>query len=377
MAAKPDNPAHAATAPILVGNPAAQNAGRRTELLAAAARVIDANRYINGPEVAAFEQEFAGFLGTKDAVGVANGTEALALALRALGVGPGHEVLTIANAGAPIPAAIRMTGAVPRYIDTESRHHTMDAAAVAAAIGPLTRAILVVHLYGHPAQIDAIVQAAAARSIPVVEDCAQAHGARWKGRRAGSFGAASCFSFYPTKNLGAVGDGGLVATDSAEVAAKLRLLREYGWDAERRSIAAGWNSRLDEMQAAMLRIKLKDLDADNARRRAIAARYRAGLGNTAVRVLDTHDAAEPVYHLFVVETDHRDALLAHCKAEGVMAGIHYPFPVHRQEPWAPGAAVSLPNTERACRRVLSLPMYPELTEAEVDRVIAAVRGFRP
>jgi len=211
----------------------------------------------------------------------------------------------------------------------------------------------------------------------VVEDCAQAHGARWRGRRAGSFGAASAFSFYPTKNLGAVGDGGLVATNDPQVAAMLRNLREYGWDAERRSIARGWNSRLDEMQAAILRLKLRDLDADNARRRAIAAHYRAGLGNSAVRPLDSEPAAEPVHHLFVVEIARRDALLAHLKAQGVLGGIHYAFPVHTMEPWRPEVPVALPNTERACARVVSLPMYPELTADEVDRVIAAVRGFAP
>lgn len=374
MAVKPDNAV--GTAPTPLANPGAQNAGRRAALLEAAARVLDGNRYIQGPEVAAFETEFAAYVGVPHAVGVANGTEALALALRALGVEPGDEVLTIANAGAPIPAAIRMAGAVPRYVDTEPHHHTLDPGAIDAAIGPRTRAILVVHLYGHPAAVDAIVRIGAARGIPVVEDCAQAHGARWRGQRAGSFGAASCFSFYPTKNLGAVGDGGLVATPDAAVAAKLRLLREYGWDAERRSVAAGWNSRLDEMQAAMLRIKLRDLDADNARRRAIAARYRAALGSS-VRVLDVHPEAEPVYHLFVVETDRREALLAHLKAQGVLGGIHYPFPVHQMEPWRPAAPVSLPCTERACQRVVSLPMYPELGNAEIDRVIAAVRSFHP
>lgn len=365
------------SSPILVGNPGAQNAGRKAAILAAVDRVLDANRYINGPEVAAFEKEFAAFLGTTDAVGVANGTEALALALRAVGVEPGHEVLTIANAGAPIPAAIRMAGAVPRYVDTEARHHTMDPKALAAAITPQTKAVLVVHLYGHPAEIDAIVKVAAAHNLPVIEDCAQAHGARWRGKRAGSFGAASCFSFYPTKNLGAVGDGGLVATNDPEVAARLRLLREYGWDAERRSIARGWNSRLDEMQAAILRIKLRDLDADNARRRAIAARYRAGLAGSSVRVLDTHADAEPVHHLFVVETAQRAGLLAHLKTQGVLGGIHYALPVHTMDPWRPDAAAALPNTERACQAVASLPMYPELTDAEVDRVIAAVRGFTP
>ncbi len=365
------------SSPILVGNPGAQNAGRKAEILAAVGRVLDANRYINGPEVAAFEQEFAAFLGTKDAVGVANGTEALALALRAVGVESGDEVLTIANAGAPIPAAIRMAGAVPRYVDTESRHHTMDPAALSAAIGPKTKAVLVVHLYGHPAEIDAIVKVAAVRNVPVIEDCAQAHGARWRGQRVGSFGTASCFSFYPTKNLGAIGDGGLVATNDPAVAARLRLLREYGWDTERRSVARGWNSRLDEMQAAILRLKLRDLDADNARRRAIAARYRAGLQGSSLRALDTHAEAEPVYHLFVVETGKREGLLAHLKANGVMGGIHYAFPVHTMEPWRPDAPASLPNTERACQIVASLPMYPELTDAEVDRVIAAARSFAP
>jgi dTDP-3-amino-3,4,6-trideoxy-alpha-D-glucose transaminase len=345
----------------------------RAELDAAIARVIDSSHYVLGPELEAFEHEFAAFCGAAHCVGVGNGMEAIELILRALDVGPGHEVVTVAHTAFPTAAAITATGATPVFVDVDPGTHCMRADAVAAAIGERTRAILPVHLYGRCADIDAIRAIADAAGLPVIEDAAQAHGAKHRGRRAGTLGRAAAFSFYPTKNLGALGDGGAVVTADADLAARVRRLRNYGEESKYVNVEPGLNSRLDELQAAILRAKLPHLERWNADRRRVAAAYDEQLeGLTTPAPDDGH-----VYHLYVVRSANRDDLREHLAAAGIGAQVHYPTPVHRQRAYRDGArsAGSLEATERLATEVLSLPAYPGIGEGRVAEVAEAVRGF--
>ena len=363
-------------AAIPIGDLKRQYEALKPELDAAAARVLASGWYILGPEVRAFEEAFAAYCGASYAIGVANGTEALYLAMVALGVGPGDEVITVANAAVYEPLTILQTSARPVFVDADPRTHTLDPALLEAAITPRTRAIMPVHLYGRMADMGAILAIADRHGIPVIEDSAQAHGAALAGQRAGSLGACGCFSFYPSKNLGALGDGGAIVTNNAELADRLRTLREYGWSPRYYLVQPnGINSRLDELQAALLGAKLPHLDAWNERRRAIARRYTEQLTGLPL-ALPEHpaDAAAHVFHLYVVSTPEREKLQAGLHARGVGAMVHYPLPAHLQPIYqglaAPG---SLPVTERLANEVLSLPIYPELSDAEVDAVAAAVR----
>ncbi len=353
---------------ILCSNPREQYNAHREEIDAAIANVLANGRYILGPEVEAFEREFATYCEVKHAVGVGSGTEALHVALAALGVGAGDEVITTAHTAVATASAIRLCGATPVFVDIEPRTWTIDPSLIQQAITPRTKAIVPVHIYGQPADLEPIMSF----GFPVLEDCAQAHGARDRGRRAGSRGIAGAFSFYPTKNLGAIGDGGAVVTNDDELARRLRLFREYGWAQRYVSSTDGWNSRLDELQAAILRVKLRYLDADNARRRAIAARYDQALAGV-VRTPDVRSGVEHVYHLYVITSERRDALQAHLKAHDVGALVHYPVAVHQQPAFATNG--SLPVTENAAATVLSLPMYPELTESDQQIVIDTVLSF--
>jgi len=342
----------------------------RSEIDAAIAGVLDRGWFILGEEVMHFEEEFAAYCGVRYAVGVASGTDALYLALRAVGVGAGDEVVTVANAGVPGVAAIELARGRPVFVDVDPTTHTMDPALVEEVITSRTRAILPVHLYGHPADMDLLLEIAHRHDLAVVEDAAQAHGAIYRGRRVGSIGHIGCFSFYPTKNLGAYGDGGAVVTDDADLAERVRRLRQYGWEKQYYSTMRGVNSRLDELQAAILRVKLRHLETWNARRRQIAARYTALLaGGPVIAPTEAPDVVH-VYHLYVVRSSRRNALQEHLRQAGIGTGIHYPLPAHLQEAYrdlgcAPG---SLPITEQLAGEVLSLPMYPELTDEEVERV---------
>ncbi len=350
----------------------------REELLRAAARVVDGGRFVLGPAVESFEKSFADYCGSPHCIAVGSGTDALELALKALGVKPGDEVITAANAGGYASSAILAAGAVPRYADVDDDTLVLDPASIEEAIGARTRAVVVTHLYGRPAPMDRIMKSAGGRGLPVIEDCAQAHGAVFMGRRAGTWGRAGCFSFYPTKNLGALGDGGAVVCPDGETAACLRRLRQYGWAEKYRSLdAGGRNSRLDEIQAALLGVMLPRLDGWNARRRDIAAAYRRKITHHAVR----HPAAAPdgdgVVHLYVVRADGRDALRRHLASRGIPSDVHYPLPDYRQ----PALAASfqrfrLEKTEAACATVLTLPCFPEMTEEETDRVAEAVNDWK-
>jgi dTDP-4-amino-4,6-dideoxygalactose transaminase len=355
---------------ILCSNPREQYLAHRGEIDAAIDNVLTNGRYILGPEVEAFEKEFAEYCGVKHAVGVGSGTEALHIALAAMGITNGVEVITTAHTAVATASAIRLCGATPVFVDIDPKTWTLDPRLIEEAITPKTKAIVPVHIYGQPADLAPIL----ALGVPVLEDCAQAHGAKYGGRRVGSMGVLGAFSFYPTKNLGAIGDGGAVVTDSDDLAHRMRLLREYGWAERYISSSDGWNSRLDELQAAILRVKLRHLDDDNARRRAIAKKYDEALAGSNVITPAKRDDVEHVYHLYVVTTDRRDELQQHLRDRGIGALVHYPVAVHKQPAYATND--SLPNTERAARTVLSLPMYPELTDDDQEQVIRAVQEFR-
>jgi dTDP-4-amino-4,6-dideoxygalactose transaminase len=357
------------------GNLKRQYETLKPELDAAAARVLSSGWYIHGPEVRAFEERFAAFCGTKHCIGVANGTEALQLAMTAVGVGTGDEIVTVANAAVYETITALAVGATPVFVDVDEPAYTLSPRALAEALTPQTRAIIPVHLYGRMAAMDEIMSIADKHGIPVIEDCAQAHGATYQGRIAGSIGVCGCFSFYPTKNLGALGDGGAVVTNDDQLAATLRQLREYGW--ERKYYTArlgGLNSRLDEIQAAFLSAKLPHLPAWNARRRQIAALYGELLEGSGLILPEPPANGEHVYHLYVVRTTERERLRTGLRERGIGCDIHYPLPAHQQRVYAHFAPrLGLPVTERLADELLSLPIYPELSDDEVRTVAATVR----
>jgi dTDP-4-amino-4,6-dideoxygalactose transaminase len=341
------------------------------EIDEALARVLASGRVILGPEVGAFEEEIARFLSARHAVAVASGTDALTVALRALEVGEGDEVLTVANAGVPAVAAIRAAGARPRFVDVRPDSLLMDPGALEAARTERTRCLLPVHLYGQPAAMDEILAFASRQGLPVIEDCAQAQGTELGGRAAGTLGQVGCFSFYPTKNLGAYGDGGLCVTGDDALAERLRMVRQYGFRGDRHAHREGINSRLDEMQAAVLRVKLRHLPSALEAREDLVRRYREGLEGTSLRLMPPHAEARIGHHLFVVRSEDRDRYRRALEEAGIGYGLHYPEPVHLMEAYRflgarPG---ELPVTERACGEVLSLPLYPGLEARSVARVI--------
>jgi dTDP-4-amino-4,6-dideoxygalactose transaminase len=350
----------------------------RAELDHALARVLDSGWFVLGPEGEAFEGELAAALGARDAVAVANGTDAIALALRALGVGPGDEVVTTSISAAFTGLAVVMAGARPVFVDVDPRTLTLDPEAVARALTPRTRAILPVHLYGHPADMDRILALARERGLAVLEDACQAHGAfhgeRPVGTLAGERGLGA-LSFYPTKNLGGLGDGGAVLVNDPALAARLRQLRNGGQSDRYRHETVGVNSRLDELQAALLRVGLRHLPAWTERRRALAAFYARELEGSGVELLHEQPWARAVFHLFVVRHPRRDALAAALRERGVGTLIHYPIPLHLQPAFASlgGRPGDLPVAEKASAEVLSLPLYPELTDAQAGTVVEAVR----
>lgn len=349
---------------------------QRGQLEAAIARVLERGWLVLGPEGEDFERGLADFVGSERAIGCASGTDAIELALRALDLGAGDEVVTQANTCVPTVAAITRAGATPVLCDVDPGAAAMDPASLAGAIGPRTRAVIPVHLYGQCGPIDEICALAAERGIPVVEDCAQAIGAAFGGQRAGTFGRLGCFSFYPTKNLGAIGDGGAVVTSDHDLADRLRKLRVYGQETRYEHVTEGVNSRLDELQAAVLSAKLSRLDADNERRRAIAVEYAKALEAGTARPLSVLPDREHVYHLYVLEVDDREAFRGALEERGIQTLVHYPIPIHRQPAYQRLAdgPVPLEVAERLCERVVSLPIYPELTDAEVDHVAAALRA---
>lgn len=342
------------------------------ELSTAVERVLKSGWYILGPELEAFEAEFAAYHAVPYALGVASGTDALELALRALGIGPGDEVITVAHTAVATVCAVERAGAIPVLVDIDEATYTMDPAAAAAAITSRTRAIVPVHLYGHPADMTALADLATRYGLALVEDCAQAHGARWEGRLAGTLGHLGAFSFYPTKNLGAYGDAGAVITDDPRLADRVRSLRNYGQRDRYHHLEPGQNSRLDELQAALLRVKLAYLDEHNAERRRLAGEYSTRLAGVVTPA--SHSAAEHVFHLYVARHPRRDELRDALAARGIQTLIHYPIPVHLQPAYShlghrPG---SLPATERIARDILSLPLFVGLDSSAIALVADSI-----
>jgi dTDP-4-amino-4,6-dideoxygalactose transaminase len=365
--------------PILPADPKACILAHRDEIEAAVRGVLDGGGYILGREVAAFEDEFARFLGAGQAVGVASGTDALVLALRALGIAAGDQVFTVSHTAVATVAAIELAGALPVLVDIDPRTFTLDPERLDGALRRHGRrgrgAVIAVHLYGQPADMAAILDVARRHELPVIEDCAQAHGAALGGRRVGSLGTLAAFSFYPTKNLGAVGDGGALVTCDPALAERVRGLREYGWRTRYVSEVAGMNSRLDEIQAAILRVKLRHLEEENERRRQRAALYAARLAGTGLQLPAVRADATHVWHQYVVRSTQRDALRATLQGEGIGTLIHYPVPVHAQPAYRdrlPLDPLGLAHSEAAARQVLSLPMHGHLAERDAERVAAAL-----
>lgn len=347
----------------------------REQLDVAYRRVMDSGWFIMGPELEAFESEFAAYSEVKHCIGVGNGLEALHLLLRAYGIGPGDEVIVPSNTFIATWLAVSQCGATPVPVEPEVKTHNIDPELIAAAITPRTRAIMPVHLYGQPADMDPINELANKFGLTVIEDAAQAQGAKYKGRRAGSLGHAAGTSFYPGKNLGALGDGGAVLTNDDAIASKVRRLRNYGSTVKYQHELAGYNSRLDELQAGFLRVKLSVLDAWNNRRREIAARYIRLLDGKGFGLPFVPDYADPVWHLFVIRHTQRDALRNHLTQNGVSTVIHYPIPPHLQGCYSAFSGQHFPLAEQLATEVLSLPMAPDLSEEDVDRVLEVLAWY--
>lgn len=347
----------------------------KQEIDEAVARVVSSGWFVGGGECDQFEAEYATYCGATQAVGVANGLDALHLALRAMEVGPGDEVIVPSNTYIATWLAVSQCGAKPVPVESDARSYNIDPALIEAAITPATRVILPVHLYGQPADMDPILAIARKHGLRVLEDGAQAHGARYKGRRLGAHGDAVAWSFYPGKNLGAMGDGGAVTTNDAQLADRIRVLRNYGSRVKYVNEVQGYNSRLDPLQAAILRVKLAHLDDWNSRRRVIAARYQQGLRNCGLTLPHTPEWAEPVWHLYVIQHPERDVLQQKLSESGIGTLIHYPIPPHLQQAYTNLAIGkgTFPIAERLHEMVLSLPMFPSMTIDQINRVVAACR----
>ena len=362
---------------VPVADPRASYLAHKPEIDAAIAAVLDRGSYILGEEVAKFEEEFAAYIGGRAAVGVGSGTDALELALRACGIGADDAVLTVTNTAVATVAAIDRIGAEAVFADVDSRTFTIDCADAeerfARHTGKPIRAIIPVHLYGHPAPMEDVARFASAHGLMVIEDCAQSPGASIAGRRTGSFGTAAAFSFYPTKNLGAIGDGGMVVTGDPAVAERVRLLRQYGWEQRYVSETRGWNSRLDELQAAVLRVKLRYLDGENERRRSIATAYRDALRATDVTPPFVAAGCVHVYHQFVIRSQRRDAVRRMLGDCGIDTAVLYPVPIHRQPAYRDRRRAPLPVTESIAEEIFSIPLFADLQQSEVDRVVEALR----
>lgn len=368
---------------IAAANPLADYWAHRQEIDEAVQRVLSGGRYILGPEVATFEQEFASFLGASDAVGVGNGTDAVHIALRVCGVRPGDGVITVSHTAVATVAAIEMAGAVPILIDVDPYTQTMDPNrlehALRRKIERQIKAVIPVHLYGHPADMPAILQVARRQDLKVIEDCAQSHGAAIQGRQTGTWGDMAAFSFYPTKNLGAIGDGGAVVSNDRSLCVAARLVREYGWRERYVSDLPGLNSRLDEVQAAILRVKLRYLSQDNTRRQEVARQYDVALAMSGLSLPNRREGYDHVFHQYVVRSSRRDDLKHYLGSHSIGTAIHYPVPIHLQPAYRDRVHIDgscLEHTEQLCEEVLSLPMHPHVTGEQVLRIadVIAARG---
>lgn len=358
------------TQQIPLANPRAAYEEHSDQIKASLVSVLDSGNYILGVEVNAFEKNFANFIGLNYCVTVNNGTDAIVLALKSLGIGAGDEVITVSHTAVATVAAIELCGAKPVLVDVDPKSYCLNPEMLEIVVGEKTKAILPVHLYGHAADMPSIMAFAKGHGLFVVEDCAQAHGTSINGQTVGTFGDVACFSFYPTKNLGAIGDGGAVLTNQSALAEKLRLLRQYGWRERYISEMQGLNTRMDEMQAAILNIKLPYLAFDNARRRKLADFYNHNLHETGFFLPTEAENVSHTWHLYVIQTENRENLIAYLRQNGIGCGIHYPQAVHQQPAYRNRlkGANNLPVTEALVSRILSLPMYPQLPVEDVKRV---------
>jgi len=361
---------------ILCANPSAQFYSYQSEIESAVISVMRGNRYILGAEVEALEEEFATYIGTSYAIGVANGTDAIELALLALDIKNGDEVITVSHTAVATVAAIEASGATPVLVDVEQQFYTLEPTQLEEVHSSRTKAVIAVHLYGQSVNIEAIKYFCDKHNIFLIEDTSQAHGAFYKDKRLGSIGDIGCFSCYPTKNLGAIGDAGLITTNNADLASKIRMQREYGWR-NRISEYIGRNSRLDEIQAAILRIKLKHLDSDNSKRFNLAKYYKEQLSELPIYLPEIRDEANSVFHLFVVQLDNRDNLINYFKNSGIQAGVHYSLPVHLQPAYKDRikTAEDMSRTESLVQKIISLPIYPELSLNNAKKVVRVFKEF--
>jgi dTDP-4-amino-4,6-dideoxygalactose transaminase len=355
----------------------AQYRSIKPEIDAAIARVLESCLFVLGPEVAAFEQDFAAYSGTSECIALNSGTSALHLALLAGGVGPGDEVITVPFTFVASVAAVVYAGAKPVLVDIDPRSFTMDPASIEAVLTPRTKAIMPVHLYGQPADMDPIMEVARRHNLVVIEDAAQAHGAKYKGRPVGSIGNMACFSFYPGKNLGAYGEGGAVTTSNTEYARAVRMLRDWGQDRKYHHVLRGYNYRMEGFQGAILRVKLRHLDSWTEARRAIVNKYNQLLADSGMELPTQMPWARHVYHAYTVRTKERGVVQAALEKEGIQTGIHYPVPVHLQPAYADlgYARGAFPHSEKAADEVLSLPLFPEMTDDQIRSVSHALMGL--
>lgn len=356
---------------ILCSNPRLQFISQKKQITEAIQRVLNSDSYILGSEVSTFEDEFAKYLGVQNCIGVNSGTDALILGLKALNITIGDEIITPSHTAIATVAAIVATGATPIFIDIDENSYTLDPQKVIDSISPKTKALIAVHLYGNSCDMNSMCQISKDYGIYLIEDCAQAHGAKWRDRKLGTFGILACFSFYPTKNLGAIGDGGALVTNNDEIADKIRKLRQYGWDSQKFSQLTGSVTRLDELQAAILRVKLENLDSNNLKRQEIASAYRNLLSDTNLLLPSANLESDHVYHLYVIRLKNRDKIIADMNYAGIFPGIHYRLPVHLHPAYKQYRHLSadkLSVTEIITEEILSLPMYPELSVYEVERI---------
>lgn len=350
-----------------------QYMAHKSEIDQAIQAVLNTGWFVLGEQGRAFEQAFATYCGATHGVGVGSGTDAIHLGLRACGIQKGDEVITVANTATPTASGISLAGAIPVFIDIHPDTYTLDPSKIEPALTARTKGIVPVHLYGQAADMDAILKMAQKHHLCVIEDCAQAHGTLYKGQKVGTLGQVGCFSFYPSKNLGALGDAGLALTNQDDIARQLQLLRNYGSITRDVNEIEGANSRLDEIQAAILMAKLKHLDTSNARRQAIAQTYRTQITHPSIQHPSDMDWSIHTYHLYVIQSAHRNALREHLSQCGIGTGIHYPTPIHKQPAYV--SSQMLPVTEKLANQILSLPIYPELTDAEVNHIVASCNAF--
>lgn len=357
---------------IYCSNPKNQYLSHKKEIDEAILKVLNSGRYILGEEVELFEKEFAQYIGVKYGIGVGSGTEALHIALKACGIGAGDEVITVSHTAVATVSAIELCGATPVLVDIDPDFMTIDVSKIKNAISKKTKAVIPVHIYGQPADMKPILKIAHKHRIKVIEDCAQAHGAVYEGKKVGSWGDIACFSFYPTKNLGAIGDGGMIVTDDNKLFDRCRLIQEYGWRKRYISEIAGWNSRLDELQAAILRVKLKYLDNDNNLRRELVSYYSNNLKHLDIVLPKERKNNKHVYHLYVMRIKYRNELKFFLEENKIFSLIHYPVPIHLQPAYKGKIKIVglLNETELVAKEILSLPLYPEIKISELKRVIS-------